>query len=69
MELNLGEIMSNNVELCRYEKPTPIQKYAIPTVLAGRDVMGCAQTGQTSMADFLLLFLCYFRISLTLLDF
>ena len=28
-----------------YEKPSPIQEQAIPPALAGRDVLGCAQTG------------------------
>lgn len=28
-----------------YEAPTPIQEQAIPPVLAGRDLLGCAQTG------------------------
>ncbi|MEG1999979.1 MAG: DEAD/DEAH box helicase [Evtepia sp.] len=30
---------------CGYEEPTPIQEQAIPAALAGRDVLGCAQTG------------------------
>ena len=28
-----------------YERPSPIQEKAIPPALAGRDVLGCAQTG------------------------
>ena len=28
-----------------YEHPSPIQEKAIPPALAGRDVLGCAQTG------------------------
>ena len=28
-----------------YQSPTPIQRQAIPPALAGRDVLGCAQTG------------------------
>ena len=28
-----------------YEQPSPIQEKAIPPALAGRDVLGCAQTG------------------------
>ena len=34
-----------NVKALGYETPTPIQAQAIPPVLAGRDVMGLAQTG------------------------
>jgi ATP-dependent RNA helicase RhlE len=37
-----------------YETPTPIQEQAIPPVLAGRDVMGLAQTGTGKTAAFAL---------------
>jgi superfamily II DNA/RNA helicase len=37
-----------------YTTPTPIQEKAIPTVLAGRDVMGIAQTGTGKTAGFTL---------------
>lgn len=37
-----------------YTKPTPIQEQAIPYVLMGRDVMGCAQTGTGKTASFTL---------------
>ena len=35
-----------------YTIPTPIQAQAIPVVLAGRDVMGAAQTGTGKTAAF-----------------
>jgi len=37
-----------------YENPTPIQAKAIPVVLAGRDVLGAAQTGTGKTAAFTL---------------
>lgn len=37
-----------------YITPTPIQQQAIPQVLCGRDVFGCAQTGTGKTASFLL---------------
>jgi len=37
-----------------YENPTPIQAQAIPVVLAGHDLMACAQTGTGKTAGFTL---------------
>jgi ATP-dependent RNA helicase RhlE len=37
-----------------YESPTPIQQQAIPPILEGRDLLGCAQTGTGKTAAFAL---------------
>lgn len=37
-----------------YESPTPIQVEAIPSLIAGRDLLGCAQTGTGKTAAFAL---------------
>lgn len=38
------QFMMNCIKLMGYEKPTPIQKHAVPLGLAGVDLMCCAQT-------------------------
>ena len=43
-ELNLSAPVLRAVAQAGYESPSPIQAAAIPPVLAGRDLMGCAQT-------------------------
>lgn len=39
--------MVENIKLAGYDIPTPIQKYTIPSILQGFDVVGVAQTGNS----------------------
>ena len=51
-EIDLGDALSQNIRRCKYVKPTPVQRHAIPISLAGRDLMACAQTGSGKTAAF-----------------
>ncbi|MDP2021708.1 MAG: DEAD/DEAH box helicase, partial [Hydrogenophaga sp.] len=53
-ELNLAPAIVQAVREHGYETPTPIQAEAIPAVLAGRDLLGGAQTGTGKTAGFVL---------------
>ena len=53
-DLNLNPKVLKAVEEAGYETPTPIQLGAIPAALAGRDVLGIAQTGTGKTAGFTL---------------
>ena len=53
-ELNLSAPLLRAVQEAGYETPSPIQAAAIPPVLSGRDLMGCAQTGTGKTAAFAL---------------
>lgn len=45
-DAGLHPIMRENIRLCRYDVPTPIQAYAIPAVLTHHDLIAIAQTGK-----------------------
>ena len=53
-ELGLAEALQRALAARRHTTPTPIQAQAIPEVLAGRDVLGIAQTGTGKTAAFAL---------------
>jgi ATP-dependent RNA helicase RhlE len=51
-DLNLIDPILRAIKTEGYTKPTPIQAKAIPLLLQGRDVLGCAQTGTGKTAAF-----------------
>lgn len=51
-ELNLIEPINRALKTEGYTKPTPIQSKAIPSLLKGMDLLGCAQTGTGKTAAF-----------------
>lgn len=53
-DLKLVEPILQALQEEGYVQPTPIQQQAIPPVLAGRDLLGCAQTGTGKTAAFAL---------------
>ena len=53
-DLSLNPKVLKAVEEAGYETPTPIQAGAIPPALAGRDVLGIAQTGTGKTAAFVM---------------
>jgi ATP-dependent RNA helicase RhlE len=53
-ELELAEPILRAVASEGYNHPTPIQAQSIPVILAGRDLLGCAQTGTGKTAAFAL---------------
>ncbi|KAL4873589.1 hypothetical protein BDV12DRAFT_160318 [Aspergillus spectabilis] len=53
-DAGLHPVIRQNIRLCGYEFPTPIQAYAIPAVLTGHDLIAIAQTGSGKTAAFLI---------------
>ena len=53
-DLQLSEPLLRALTAEGYEKPTPIQAQSIPSLLAGKDLLGIAQTGTGKTAAFAL---------------
>ncbi|ESQ44232.1 hypothetical protein EUTSA_v10005841mg [Eutrema salsugineum] len=51
-DIDLGEALNLNIRRCKYVRPTPVQRHAIPILLGERDLMACAQTGSGKTAAF-----------------
>ena len=52
--LGLSPALCDAVRDAGYDSPTPIQSQAIPSLLEGRDLLGCARTGTGKTAAFAL---------------
>jgi superfamily II DNA/RNA helicase len=52
--LNLSEPILKAIAACGYTEPTPIQAQSIPLAIAGKDLIGSAQTGTGKTASFVL---------------
>ena len=53
-QLGLAPAQVRSCESLGYINPTPIQRQAIPVILSGEDLIGCAETGTGKTAAFLL---------------
>ncbi|HYE14398.1 MAG TPA: DEAD/DEAH box helicase [Pyrinomonadaceae bacterium] len=53
-DLGLTPALARRCDALGYTEPTPIQRRAIPVVLTGADLIGCAETGTGKTAAFLL---------------
>lgn len=53
-DFDLEDAVLDGLEAMNFSQPTPIQEAAIPALLEGRDLLGCAQTGTGKTAAYLL---------------
>lgn len=60
-KLGLSDILIKTLLEQKYRQPYPIQQEAIPAILAGKDILGIAQTGSGKTASFVLPILQMFQ--------
>ena len=53
-DLGLCNEILSSIDNIGYKEPTEIQKKAIPNILIGRDILGCAQTGTGKTGSFIM---------------
>ena len=58
-DMNLPPKLQGALEAMAFHVPTPIQAQAIPEILAGKDLIGCAQTGTGKTAAFCVPLICH----------
>ncbi len=54
IDFNFESNLQEGLDSMGFENPTPIQEQAIPIILSGKDLIGCAQTGTGKTAAFVL---------------
>uniref|UniRef100_A0A915NXT4 RNA helicase n=1 Tax=Meloidogyne floridensis TaxID=298350 RepID=A0A915NXT4_9BILA len=55
LKLDLDPWLKDNMDLCNFKRPTPIQKYVLPALIRGNksfDLIGVAETGSGKLAIF-----------------
>jgi ATP-dependent RNA helicase RhlE len=53
-DFNFESSLLEGIQSMGYDKPTPIQEMAVPAILAGKDLIACAQTGTGKTAAYVL---------------
>ena len=53
-EFDLSPSLQEGIDAMGFDQPTPIQIQAIPEILSGKDLIGCAQTGTGKTGAFLI---------------
>lgn len=53
-EFGLEEMVLEGISSMAFKEPTPIQKLAIPKIMAGKDLIACAQTGTGKTGAFVI---------------
>ncbi len=53
-DFNLNPDLLESLSYMNFEEATPIQEQAIPLIMEGKDIIGCAQTGTGKTAAFVL---------------
>src|ERR1041384_5796584 len=53
-DLGLNNALVSKCQSLNFTEPTPIQKQAVPIIINGSDLIGCAETGTGKTAAFLL---------------
>ncbi|KAJ3341366.1 DEAD-box ATP-dependent RNA helicase [Gonapodya sp. JEL0774] len=53
-DLEMDSVLQENIKLCKFADPTPIQRHTIPIISEGFSLMACAQTGSGKTAAYMI---------------